>query len=356
MNAAADQPRNSTQPTKPQGGSAAQVERLLALVPYLQAHPGVRIQKAAEEFQITEKQLRADLQLLWMCGLPGLLPDDLIEIDMDSVAEGGVIHLSNAEYLTRPLRLTQNEVVPLVLGLRTLAEVQHSDAVASALAKLERLSGDETLSDRVHVQVAGGADEVRRILGEAIATGRRLELVYDSASRFETTVRTVDPVSVEVRDGYAYLEAWNLRTRRPDQAADDATAGPDDGSAQGWRTFRIDRIARAVILDEPSQPHGQAPDRDAGWLDQVGDSAEVTLTVKRSSAWIAEYYPVTSVRNVAGGRVAVTLPVVTSAFLRGLLLRLGPDVVAVDPPAAAGGAVRAANEALGQYDNWRPGT
>lgn len=335
MNAAAD---------KSHGGSAPQVERLLALVPYLQAHPGVRVQTVTEEFKITEKQLRADLDLLWMCGLPGLYPGDLIEIDMDSLEDGGVIHLSNAEYLNRPLRLSQKEVVPLVLGLRTLGEVQQSPAVASALAKLEALGGEENLGSRVRVQVAGGADEVRRTLAEAIESGRRLRLVYDSASRFETTVRTVDPASVEVRDGYAYLEAWNRTTERPD-------VGVDDSATPGWRSFRVDRIAEAAVLDEDAEQHGAPPDRDSGWLDEVGDSAVVTLTVEHTSAWIAEYYPVTAVRNV-GKRVAVTLPVVSSAFLRGLLLRLGPDVVAVDPPAAAEDAVRAATEALGQYDNW----
>lgn len=330
------------------GGSATQVERLLALVPYLQAHQGARVRDVADEFAITEKQLRGDLQLLWMCGLPGLLPGDLIEIDMDLVNEGGVIHLSNAEYLNRPLRLTQQEVVPLVLGLRTLAEVQQSPAVTSALTKLEGLAGEENLADRVRVQVTGGADEVRRTLTEALGSGRRLQLVYDSASRFETTIRTVDPASLEVRDGYAYLEAWNLVTERPDE-------GVDQAATPGWRSFRVDRIAEAAVLDEEAEGHGTPPDRAGGWIDEAGDSAEVTLTLTRAAAWIAEYYPVNAVRNAAGGNVEVTLPVVSATFLRSLLLRLGPEVVSVDPPAAAEDAANAAAEALGQYASWDVG-
>lgn len=326
------------------GGSAPQVERLLALVPYLQSHPGVRVEKVTEQFAITGKQLRADLDLLWMCGLPGLLPGDLIEIDMEALEGGGVIHLSNAEYLARPLRLTQKEVVPLVLGLRTLAEVQDSPAVHSALAKLETLA-DTKVTDRVRVQVSGGADEIRRALAEAIDTGRRLRLVYDSASRFETTIRTVDPASVEIRDGYAYLEAWNLTTERPE-------VGVETDAQPGWRSFRVDRIADAGVLAETSDQHGVPPDRAAGWLDQVGDSAEVTVTVKPGSAWIAEYYPVIAVRTMARGQVAVTLKVVSAAFLRSLLLRLGPDVVAIDPEAAGHDAARAAAEALEQYEAW----
>ncbi len=44
--------------------------RLLALVPYLQAHPGIGVEQAAEDLGVTEAQLRRDLTLLWMCGLP----------------------------------------------------------------------------------------------------------------------------------------------------------------------------------------------------------------------------------------------------------------------------------------------
>src|ERR1700712_5945988 len=79
--------------------------------------------EVAAAFGITVKTLREDLNVLWMCGLPGLTPGDLIDIDMDAVDGEGVIHLSNADYLTRPLRLTADEALALVLALRTLREI-----------------------------------------------------------------------------------------------------------------------------------------------------------------------------------------------------------------------------------------
>lgn len=78
-----------------------QVARLLAMVPYLQARPGVPIAEVAEAFG-DARQVLADLNVLWMCGLPGGLPDDLIEIDMDAVEGEGIVHLGNANYLSRP--------------------------------------------------------------------------------------------------------------------------------------------------------------------------------------------------------------------------------------------------------------
>ena len=58
-----------------------------------------------------------DLKVLFMCGLPGGYPDDLIDVDIDAL-EGpdglradGVIRVSNADYLARPLRLTPDRGV-----------------------------------------------------------------------------------------------------------------------------------------------------------------------------------------------------------------------------------------------------
>ena len=56
-----------------------QLPRLLALVPYLLKHPGVQTSEAAALFGVSEEQLRRDLNLLWVCGLPGHGPGDLID-------------------------------------------------------------------------------------------------------------------------------------------------------------------------------------------------------------------------------------------------------------------------------------
>ena len=58
-----------------------------------------------------------------MCGLPGLTPGDLIDIDMDAVDGEGVIHLTQRRLPARPLRLSADEALALVLALRTLREI-----------------------------------------------------------------------------------------------------------------------------------------------------------------------------------------------------------------------------------------
>ncbi|HYR17256.1 MAG TPA: protein pafC, partial [Mycobacterium sp.] len=45
--------------------------RLLNMVPYFQANPKITYGEAASDLGVSVKQLRDDLNQLWMCGLPG---------------------------------------------------------------------------------------------------------------------------------------------------------------------------------------------------------------------------------------------------------------------------------------------
>lgn len=325
-----------------------QVPRLLSLVPYLQARPGAPMTEVAAEFGITPAQLRKDLSVLYMCGLPGLLPGDLIEIDMESVDGEGVIFLTNAEFLARPLRLTPGEVLPLILGLRTLREVAGSDALASidsALGKLTAVAGDSAeLADRIRIGVRAADEPVREAISTALAAGVRLRLTYDSPSRSRTTTRLVDPHSLRMRDGYAYLEAWSDAVE-PDP--DDPDAG--DPRTGGWRSFRLDRIAEAEVTAEPAIERPGEPDPPDGWLDRLSAAAEVVLELAAPATWVAEYYPIEDSVPIPGGGLRVRLRVADPAWFRALLLRLGGDARVVEPAGAGESARREALAAEAHY-------
>ncbi|HZA72998.1 MAG TPA: WYL domain-containing protein [Propionibacteriaceae bacterium] len=314
--------------------SQAQVRRLLSLVPYLREHDGVAMADVATAFGISLKTLREDLSVLWMCGLPGLAPGDLIDIDMDAVDGEGVIHLSNADYLTRPLRLSADEALALVLALRTLREIAgpgEQDAVDRALKKLAAAAGNVAATAQASVVVTAGRDDVQARVNDGLQRGRRLDLTYDVASRAETTRRLVDPLRVFVLEGYGYLEAWCY-------------------SAQALRTFRLDRIAAVEVTDTPVEPHAvQLKDLSTGWFESLQDAPLVTLELESWAAWVAEYYPTETVTRHEDGRLTVTLHVTDPAWLRSLLLRLGGGARAVSPAGAGDSAVEVAQEALDQY-------
>ena len=93
--------RRSAEVSRVSESATERLSRLLAMVPWLLAHQGVPLADAAAEFGVDERQLVKDLELLFVCGLPGHLPDDLIEADW----EEGFVYLGNADAISRPLRL-----------------------------------------------------------------------------------------------------------------------------------------------------------------------------------------------------------------------------------------------------------
>jgi proteasome accessory factor C len=314
--------------------SQTQVRRLLSLVPYLREHDGAVLTEVAQTFGISESTLREDLNVLWMCGLPGLAPGDLIDIDMDAVDGEGVIHLSNADYLPRPLRLSADEALALVLGLRTLREIAgpgERDAVDRALKKLGAAAGDLSVADQATVRVTAAREGIQARVSDGLQRRKRLDLTYDVASRAETTRRMVDPLRVFVLEGYGYLEAWCYL-------------------ANALRTFRLDRIAGVEVTDVNVAPHDvELRDLTSGWFERLRDSPLVTLELQPWAAWVAEYYPTETISRTEDGHLVVALRVTDPAWLRGLLLRLCGGARVLAPPGAGDSAVEAAQEALDQY-------
>ena len=100
-------------------GLTERLPRLLSLVPYLLARPGIPVADVAADFGIAERQLRRDLELLWMCGLPGYGPGDLIDLSF----AGDTVTVTEDAGMRRPLRLTTAEATALLVALRTLGDV-----------------------------------------------------------------------------------------------------------------------------------------------------------------------------------------------------------------------------------------
>ena len=313
-------------------GASQRLARLLALVPYLLARPGARVEEVAAAFGVDQRKLLDDLQLLFVCGLPGHLPDDLIEASF----EGGVIHLSNAEAIARPLRLSGDEALALLVGLKTLADVpglHDRDALERTLAKLERAAGDAAGASEAVAVAAEPESEVLPVVRAALDRGRRLHLAYYVPGRDETTERDVDPMRLHLVEGHAYLQAWCRRV-------------------EDVRIFRLDRILRLEVLDLPAQVPPQARPREIDEQLFVASPEDelVTLELAPSARWVADYYPVESQEELRGGALRVRLRTPDPVWVRRLALRLGGTLRVADPP-ELGEQVRAeAAQALSAYE------
>src|SRR5580765_2848667 len=127
--------------------TAERLGRMLVIVPYLVQHPGTSLDEAARIFDVPPEQLRRDLDLLFMSGLPPYGPGDLIDVDVD---EDDRISIAMADHFSRPLRLTRSEALALYLrGTELVATpgLPDAPAPASALAKLRDSLGPDTLGE-----------------------------------------------------------------------------------------------------------------------------------------------------------------------------------------------------------------
>jgi proteasome accessory factor C len=315
-----------------QDTAATRLSRLLALVPWLSAHEGITIDEAAAHFDVTPDQMQKDLWLLICTGRPGHQHGDLVDIQFWD--EDGRITVVDPQTLDRPLRLSPDEAASLLVALRVLAQVPGPHdrvALAGATSKLEAAAGEAlSAADGVTVAVDTSRDpEVAAAVTRALAEGRRLHLTYVGAID-ERTERDVDPMRVLTLEGRTYLEAWCRR-------------------AEAVRTFRLDRIERAEVLEVAADvPKDAAPiDLGSGALRPEG--APVTLALAPEVAWIAEENPVDSVTDLGDGRLRVVMPVADERWLARLLLRMGPAVTVLDRPDVVERVRAEARAALAAY-------
>lgn len=312
--------------------------RLLGIVAYLDGAGPVSLAHLAARFGTTPAQIQKDVDALWVSGTPGYWPDDLIDFDAASI-DRGVVHLTEARGMTRPLRLGTREAIALVAALRAMkataavqADPARSAVVESALGKLTDATGEA--ASAVDVRLAPGGDrEVMAAISAALSSGHRLRIRYVTSSDV-VSEREVDPVRLHTQDEFAYLAAWCYRAAAP-------------------RTFRVDRILAATQLDVAVVEHPGVGERSAeidfGALFAGGSAPLATIRFASRARWFAEEVPVESVRNLPDGDFEVTLRVTNPGWLRSTLIQLAPYVRSVEPRELARDVALWARDALAGY-------
>jgi proteasome accessory factor C len=193
--------------------------RLLDLVPFISTHQGIALSELANEFDLSESELLSDLNTLWMCGLPGYTPLELIDLEFES----GYVSIRNAEVLQRVRLLTKQELVIILLGL----EILRSSLDPKREDLLAALSGLTKKIKEIIGNVATAAPIVnsahRAIITQAIASRVDLTVKYHSAIRDTVTERVITPLELSLDFGFEVLSAYCR-------------------SAEGFRTFRLENM------------------------------------------------------------------------------------------------------------------
>lgn len=302
--------------------------RLLNMVPYFLARPGITKVQAAAELGVTLTQLQADLELLAVCGLPGYGPGDLIDLTFYDDR----IDVRESAGVDRPLRLTSPEATAMLMALRALVDmpgIVDPRAARSAIAKIENAAG---AAARATPESAGHDNPAADMVRDAVHRHRALAIDYYAASRDSVSHRIVDPVRVVLIGNHSYLEAWCRE-------------------AVGMRLFRFDRIDDAQLLDEPSAPPEPAlhAETDTSLFDADPSLPIATVRVAPSAAWMFEYYPMRLVHELPDGWCEAAMTYASEEWLTRLLLGMGDEVQIVAPASLATGVHDAAVAALAAY-------
>jgi proteasome accessory factor C len=299
----------------------ARLGRLLAIVPWIVANDGPSVEEVCRRFGVGEKELLADLNLLFMCGVYPFTPDVLIDVH---VADGRV-WINMADYFRRPLRLNPQEGLALASAATALLNVPGADtegALATALEKLQTVLG-VGVDDGFDVELGSAPSAVLETVRRAADTQHKVQISYYSFGRDGHSTRVVHPWKVFNAGGQWYMSGWCER-------------------AESERMFRVDRISCATIGEQTfSSP--PAVDRSAPPVFRpAADDPRVVLDLAPPAHWMAEEYPNEDVQARPGGVLRVTLRSGQRAWLERLLLRAGPhaSVVEGDLSLSQGAATR----------------
>jgi len=197
--------------------------RLLDLIPFIYSHQGIALADLATEFSISESELLADLNTLWLCGESRF---DLIELEFDS----GFVYIRNADAVNLVRSLSVQETTSILFGLDLLKE-SISEERTDLLADIQVIKSK--IGESLERSVAGEpkiSGDVLNAVETSLSTRRKLRITYHSVTDDHMSERIIHPVARQIEDGIDLLHAFCE-------------------TADGLRTFKIERIEQAQLLE-----------------------------------------------------------------------------------------------------------
>ena len=298
-----------------QESGLARTARLLDLVPYLTTHQGIAISELAKTFNATVKEITDDLNTLWMCGLPGYTPLELIDLEFES----GFVSIRNAETLAAPRALDRAEALSIYMGLDLLsAELGGSNgSLVTEITNLqEQLRSQLISAPQVQIE-ASLASELRALILRAIRRRGWLEITYHSAANDQVTKRQVAPYELSQSGSHEYLQGFC-------------------DNAKAIRNFRADRIVAVSEIADQLWPSNQLAAND--------EAIEYEVKVHAASRQVLEVLP-----QISATSSTATIQGYSAPWISRTILSLAGQVEAVEPSQIKAAVHARAQAALENY-------
>jgi proteasome accessory factor C len=232
--------------------AALRAIRLLDLVPYIVAHPGISITELAKEFSISRDEVLKDLNLLFLCGLPGYTPLELIDISFD---EESVV-IRDPQNLAAPRNLNESEALIARIALAALEEStpKTSAAYLQIIALREKIA--KAFSSSIPASAITFTLDKERATLEAIESAIKqeldLEMTYNNVTKDSSSKRSITPISIIAEDKRTLVSAYCH-------------------SAKALRTFHLAQISEVSTKERSTRTDLERLE------DSRGSSAEVII-------------------------------------------------------------------------------
>jgi proteasome accessory factor C len=286
--------------------------RLLDLVPYLNSNQGISIQDLASDFGVSTAQINSDLTTLWMCGLPGYTPLELMDLEFES----GYVTIRNALTLSKPRNISFDEGLALMLGLELLQQqipLDRKDLQAEIDLLKERFSNQIGVPRAVTVSHSINPSIIAPLM-RAINISRDVEITYHSLYSDEISVRKITPLATFEEDGNSYLRAYCT-------------------SAKASRVFRLDRIVS--LSESDGEPDGIEDSKDLVKAAGIeNEKIAYTIKIKRPTRDVIERFNLGQILqdNPEIHDLTVELSSFSGEWIQRAVLATGSDIELLSPP------------------------
>jgi proteasome accessory factor C len=291
------------------------------------------VKQVCASLQVSDEELREDIDVLNVVNFGGGSYVLYAEIHGDSIEVDPEPYGDN---FAQPARLLPLEAKALVAAIDFIGEHVPEGSLASARAKIvDALGGEDPAQEGLRITNAVGDDSaIARVVSAAIVEHRVLEIDYYKEDEDEVTAgRRIEPYLLHNGNKGWYIHSWD----------------PAKGDS---RTFRLDRIREARILDETFEPRADLKPDVPDWTrtDEVPESQPCRVWFAPERArWAREDKRV--IEELKDGAVVVEIQFAGHDWLARAILEEAGDAAVLEPEDARAAVLEAAEALAGMVSS-----
>ena len=288
----------------------------------------LKVSEVCSAIQVSEEELREDIDVLNVVNFGGgsyvlyaEVHGDTIEVDPEPYGDN----------FAKPARLLPLEAKALVAAIDLIGDHLPEGSLASARKRIVDALGQDPAREGLQITTAAGDDSrIAGVVSQAIVDNRILEIDYYKENEDELTAgRRIEPYHLLNGPEGWYVHSWDPAKDEP-------------------RSFRLDRIKEARIVDEQFEPRPDINPDVPAWA-RTGEvpasrTARVWIAPDRAR-WAREDRRV--VEELKDGAVIVELQYAGNDWLAREILKEAGDAAVLEPEDARGAVLEAAEALAG---------